>query len=92
MAKQKSTTKYVCTECGGISPGWMGRCPTCGKFGTITEEIIEQVETTVKKTKNSQNKPIKLSEVAREKLTRIKSGIGELDTVLGVASFPLLSF
>ena len=88
MAKQKTTTKYVCTECGGISPGWMGRCPTCGKFGTITEEIIEQVETTVKKTKTSQNKPIKLSDVAREKLTRIKSGIGELDTVLGGGIVP----
>ena len=87
MAKAKTTTRYVCTECGSVSPGWMGRCPSCGKFGTITEEITEtQAETKIKKT--DYQKPVRLSEVSREKFIRIKSGIDELDTVLGGGIVP----
>ena len=88
MAKAKATSRYVCTECGSISPGWMGRCPACGKFGSITEEIIESEEKQSKVKKSDYQQPIKLSEVAREKLTRINSGIPELDTVLGGGIVP----
>lgn len=87
MAKAKVTTKYVCTECGSVSPGWMGRCPACGKFGTITEEITESSES-VKPKRSDYQKPIKLSEVAREKITRINTGIEELDVVLGGGIVP----
>ena len=89
MAKQKTTTKYVCSECGSVTPGWMGRCPTCGKFGTITEEIEtpKDVATTTK-TRSVYSKPVKLSEVSREKLTRIKSGIEEFDLTLGGGIVP----
>ena len=87
MAKQKSSTRYVCTDCGSISPGWMGRCPSCGKFGSIIEEIIEDTPTPKAK-KTDYQKPIKLSEVSREKITRIKSGIPELDVVLGGGIVP----
>ena len=87
MAKAKVTTKYVCTECGSVSPGWMGRCPACGKFGTITEEITESSES-VKPKRGDYQKPIKLSEVTREKITRINTGIEELDVVLGGGIVP----
>lgn len=87
MAKAKVTTKYVCTECGSVSPGWMGRCPACGKFGTITEEITESSES-VKPKRSDYQKPIKLSEVTREKITRINTGIEELDVVLGGGIVP----
>ena len=39
MAKSKSV--YVCSECGAQSPQWLGRCPGCGKFGTLVEELTE---------------------------------------------------
>lgn len=88
MAKTKTTTKYVCTECGAISPGWMGRCPSCGKFGTIAEEIeVPQAEGNKPK-RTDYKKPIKISEVSQERLVRIKSGIDELDTVLGGGIVP----
>ena len=38
MAKQ--TTVFVCSECGATSPRWLGRCPSCGKFNTMAEEIV----------------------------------------------------
>ena len=29
---------HRCSECGGGSPRWLGRCPECGSWGTIVEE------------------------------------------------------
>ena len=88
MAKQKTTTKYVCSECGSVTPGWMGRCHTCGKFGTIIEEIEQTLFPSEKKVKQPYAKPVKLSDIGSEKITRIKTGIGELDTVLGGGIVP----
>lgn len=39
MAKTK--TRYVCQECGGVQPKWMGRCPDCGEWNTLVETIVE---------------------------------------------------
>ncbi|MCA9979901.1 MAG: hypothetical protein KDD89_03695, partial [Anaerolineales bacterium] len=33
MAKTK--TRYVCQNCGRVTPAFMGRCPQCGEFGTM---------------------------------------------------------
>lgn len=89
MAKNKITSKYVCSECGAVTPGWLGRCPSCGKFGTINEEIEETVTVTEKTSrKPTYEKPVPLSEVEHEQLTRIDSGIDELNTVLGGGIVP----
>lgn len=37
MAKTK--INYICTECGAIQPRWMGRCPDCGSWNSLTENI-----------------------------------------------------
>ena len=42
MGKIKSV--YVCSECGYESPKWYGKCPGCGEWNTMTEEIKEQVK------------------------------------------------
>jgi DNA repair protein RadA/Sms len=39
MAKDKSI--YTCTECGGISPKWLGKCPSCGAWNTLVESVAE---------------------------------------------------
>ena len=86
MAKKIANTKYVCEECGAISPGWLGKCPSCGKFGTIVEEIETPTSEVYKPTAKA--KPILLSEVSDEKLVRISSGIKEFDEVLGGGIVP----
>jgi DNA repair protein RadA/Sms len=43
MAKVR--TLHRCTECGGTSPQWVGRCPTCGEWGTLAEEVDEAAAT-----------------------------------------------
>jgi DNA repair protein RadA/Sms len=39
MAKDK--TLYSCTECGGTSPKWLGKCPSCGAWNTLIESVAE---------------------------------------------------
>ncbi|HOD43983.1 MAG TPA: DNA repair protein RadA, partial [Anaerolineaceae bacterium] len=36
----KTQTQYVCQECGRTTPAPMGRCPSCGSYGTMVEEIL----------------------------------------------------
>ena len=42
MAKttKAPTTQYVCTECGYVTPKWLGKCPACNEFNTLQEELI----------------------------------------------------
>ena len=35
----KSKTVYVCSECGYETPRWLGRCPDCGSWNTLTEQL-----------------------------------------------------
>ncbi len=44
MAKEKPM--YVCTECGYKSIKWMGKCPNCGEWGTLEEEVVNNVSNT----------------------------------------------
>ena len=39
MAKDK--TIYTCTECGGTSPKWLGKCPACGAWNTLIESVAD---------------------------------------------------
>ena len=39
MAKDKSI--YICSECGGTSAKWLGKCPHCGAWNTLVETVAE---------------------------------------------------
>ena len=75
-----------------MSPQWLGRCPSCGKFGTLVEEISETAAPAAKSAKRERsatfNKPVSLSLVQEEKFQRVSSGIAELDNVLGGGIVP----
>ena len=89
MAKSKSV--YVCSECGAQSPQWLGRCPGCGKFGTLVEEIAESPapqKAAKRERSGSFARPVPLKEVCEERFARIPSGIAELDVVLGGGIVP----
>ncbi|MGN1132181.1 MAG: DNA repair protein RadA, partial [Ruminococcus sp.] len=49
MAKFKSV--YICSECGYESPKWYGKCPSCGEWNTMNEEIVDKSSQSVQKTK-----------------------------------------
>ena len=78
----KSNTQFVCNECGYASPKWLGRCPDCGKFNTLVEEMIAP-EPVKKGAPRSYSRALPLSQVKYEKYERVSSGNAELDVVLG---------
>ncbi len=81
----KSTTQYVCSQCGYASPKWLGRCPDCGTFNTMAEEAVAPVPTGKNKSpfRTGGARPVPLSQITYEKYERTSSGIPELDNVLG---------
>ncbi len=94
MAKEKLKTVYVCTECGEISGRWMGKCPTCGEWNTMVEDVVKEAAgkglNTHQSAKSNTNniglhiKTQKISEInVLENKSRIITKITELDRVLG---------
>ena len=81
-------TRYECTECGYSTSKWMGRCPRCGAWNTI-EEAPPEIETVEDKRASlignigGTGKPQLLSELEMPEYLRSKSGMDELDRVLG---------
>ena len=83
MAKSKSV--FVCSECGAQVPKWQGKCTNCGAWDSFIEEIIdmspEKFAATPKIKKES--KAVSLDEINTDKENRYKTGLDELDRVLG---------
>lgn len=82
MAKIKSV--YICSECGYESPKWYGKCPSCGNWNTMNEEIISKTDTnsTIKR-QAVYTKPVSITEISTTDEHRYITGISELDRVLG---------
>lgn len=80
MAKLKSL--FVCSQCGYESAKWYGKCPGCGEWNTMNEEIPQ---TAVKASKRAVSlQPVmKLQDITEDVEKRISTGIKELDRVLG---------
>lgn len=77
-------TKFFCQECGCESPKWLGRCPGCEAWNSMVEEPVEPKASSGGGPKFSPgNKPQPITEVELEAETRVSTGIGELDRVLG---------
>ena len=85
MAKVK--TVFFCKECGYESSKWLGQCPGCRQWDTFVEEPVTRKKSTGSSYKDAVE-PELLSEVKSENENRIKSGIGELDRVLGGGIVP----
>ena len=51
------TTQFVCSQCGYTTPKWLGKCPDCGNFNTLQEEIVRTAETTVARRRFDSKKP-----------------------------------
>ncbi|AEF81653.1 DNA repair protein RadA [Leadbettera azotonutricia] len=82
--KKQRTFIFKCSSCGHEEPKWLGRCPECGEWNTLTETPITG-RGTAKASGSSRALPqsFPLSSVDPLEGSRIASGIGELDRVLG---------
>ncbi len=80
----KSKTIYVCSDCGGETPNWAGRCPFCGAWNTLQELKLENGKMRARMAESQDKvRPKKLAELNMEKEIRIGTGISEFDRVLG---------
>jgi DNA repair protein RadA/Sms len=85
--RQKSI--YACAECGHSSPKWMGQCPSCHRWNTLHEEVAPDVRSSSRApSPGGAAKPIRLAEVVASEDERIRTGITELDRVLGGGVVP----
>ncbi|MCA9489152.1 MAG: DNA repair protein RadA [Myxococcales bacterium] len=80
MAKPKRA--FVCQQCGWSTARWLGRCGQCRAWNTLVEEVEREATA---RSSGPAPKVVKLSEVSPERggEVRVRTGIGELDTVLG---------
>lgn len=83
----RDKTRFFCTECGQESLKWVGKCPGCGAWNTMVEEPVSR-KAQATKTKGTVQKPVPLTEIKVEKLTRIPTASRELDRVLGGGLVP----
>lgn len=94
MAKIK--TAYFCQSCGYNSPKWLGRCPSCGEWNTMVEEVLAKEEpekggwrfTTESAGNKPAAKPKHLNEISTQERYRINTEDNELNRVLGGGIVP----
>lgn len=99
----KPRTYYVCNECGAESPQWFGKCPACGTYNSLEEQIDTTATATLpsrgglqvnRSNNKAAAKPAKprasltFAQISDRHVTRWISGYGELDRVLGGGIVP----
>jgi DNA repair protein RadA/Sms len=99
----KPRTVYLCSACGAESNQWFGKCPSCGVYGTLDEQVVDSSPSftvsrggwqTGKSNSAKSNAPakprssIRFAEITDSVQARFASGYGELDRVLGGGIVP----
>src|SRR3989440_1617817 len=80
----KAAVQFACTDCGYSSGRWFGKCPGCGEFGTLVENVLSPSAAA-----KAPPKPLlRLADVHAEEAERIPTGVAELDRVLGGGLVP----
>jgi DNA repair protein RadA/Sms len=93
----RPTTVHVCSACGQETPRWAGRCPGCGEWNTL----VEEVRSAPARGGGASGRagvggsrggaavtPTRLGAVQATEVARLRTGIGELDRVLGGGIVP----
>ena len=90
MAKIKKA--FFCTNCGNESTKWIGRCPGCNEWNTYVEEIISKENSNPNQSTfkdfSVKTKPVKLTEVKQNDISRFYSDDPEFNRVLGGGIVP----
>ncbi len=90
MAKTKTTTRFVCSECGSAQMKWMGKCPDCNEWNTLKEMTFrpEKSRTSMPTFSDPAAAPIPLTEVPIDGAPRLPLKMSELNRVLGGGIVP----
>ena len=78
----KTTTLYVCAQCGGQTSKWQGQCPHCLAWNTLSESVQEAKPRRFQALAAS-HEVVRLSAVQAVEMPRLATGLAEFDRVLG---------
>lgn len=84
MAKEK--IRFECSNCGHVSPKWLGVCPKCKEWNTFSEKREKKKDSKKHKVEISESddsKAVRLSDVGTENQQRVSTNLDEFDRVLG---------
>ena len=84
--KKASKLIYTCQSCGYQSPKWMGRCPDCGQWNSLVEEVSRS--SGKPREIFSLGEPKTLDAISLDPQLRFRSGIAEFDRTLGGGLVP----
>lgn len=81
----KNKTSYICTNCGYESPRMYGKCPGCGEWNTMEEQLSSALPTSSKTTSPALRRDVVISmrQIDTDDEIRYQTGLRELDRVLG---------
>ena len=82
----KTKSVWFCKECGNESPKWMGRCPACGEWNTMVEEVVatgKKLQPQAVVVPGAAHKPLPLAEIDSTHEQRISLNNAEVDRILG---------
>ncbi|MEQ9334930.1 DNA repair protein RadA [Thalassobaculum sp.] len=79
----KSSSRYVCQDCGGLHPKWVGKCEACGAWNTLVEEVVEAAAPKGMKPGGGRRLSFVELDGKTADTPRRVTGMGEFDRVLG---------
>ncbi len=89
--KKNTKTIFTCQACGFQTPKWMGKCPDCGEWHTLVEEVQQKGPFQPGGSAgiaSFDNEPIPIDSVKIADVSRISTRIEEFDRVLGGGLVP----
>ena len=88
----KTHSRYVCQQCGRVTASYMGKCPQCGEFNSLVEEVVHEEKVPTKKTAvrglTGRSEPRPIDQFGGDAEERIHLPIGEFARVLGGGIVP----
>src|SRR5512140_3694104 len=87
----KTHTRYVCQECGRVAATYMGKCPQCGSYNSMVEEVIHEepaTKSTAVRGLTGRSTPRSIGDISSDAEDRIHLPIGEFARVLGGGIVP----
>ncbi len=92
MARSAARAEYQCGECGNRTAKWLGKCPACEQFGTLTEVAPAQRPKAGSRTRGASAGPPRAAQrvidLRSDEQHRRSTGVGEFDRVLGGGLVP----
>ena len=79
----KAKTLYTCSDCGATSPKWLGKCPGCNAWNTLSESLAETPGRNRFQSLVAAQPVATLADIDATEIERQPTGIDELDRVLG---------